>query len=116
MVFVPDAAASADGEDYKPLMEFAIPGAPADTFGVKILEYGGRLTAPARDVEQVSAPACGRAVKPDKAEVTYEVKGSEGCYPGRSGGHAFRRPFSNCESCGSFLPPDEGETRPGPLP
>ena len=53
-------------------MEFAIPGAPTDTIDVKILEDSVHLTAPARDIEYVSALALGWPVKPDKAEATYE--------------------------------------------
>jgi hypothetical protein len=72
MVFAPDAVASADGENHKLIVEFAIPGAPADTFGLKTLEDSVHLTAPARDIEYVSALAFGWRVKPDKAEATYE--------------------------------------------
>jgi HSP20 family molecular chaperone IbpA len=39
---------------------------------VKILEDSIHLTAPARDVEYVSALALGWPVKPDKAEAAYE--------------------------------------------
>ena len=53
-------------------MEFAIPGAPTETIDVKILEDSVHLTAPARDIEYVSALALGWPVKPDKAEATYE--------------------------------------------
>src|ERR1039457_1819573 len=44
-----------------------------DTIDVKILEDSVHLTAPARDIEYVSAVALGWQVKPDKAEATYEV-------------------------------------------
>ena len=64
--------AYADGERDKLIVEFAIPGAPTDTIDVKILEDSIHLTAPARDVEYVSALALGWPVKPDKAEATYE--------------------------------------------
>jgi hypothetical protein len=57
VVFAPDAVASADGENHKLIVEFAIPGAPADTFGLKILGDSVHLTVPARDSEHVSAPA-----------------------------------------------------------
>ena len=53
-------------------MEFAIPGAPTETIDAKILEDSVHLTAPARDIEYVSALALGWPVKPDKAEATYE--------------------------------------------
>jgi HSP20 family protein len=63
---------AADAENHKLIVEFAIPGAPTDTIDVKILEESIHLTAPARDVEYVSALALGWQVKPGKAEATYE--------------------------------------------
>jgi HSP20 family molecular chaperone IbpA len=68
----PNTVAYADGEKDKLIVEFAIPGAPTDTIDVKILEDSVHLTAPARDIEYVSALALGWPVKPDKAEATYE--------------------------------------------
>jgi len=68
----PDTVAFADEENSKLIMEFAIPGAPTDTIDVKILEDSIHLTAPARDIEYVSAMALVWAVKPDKAEATYD--------------------------------------------
>ncbi len=68
----PDTVAYADAENRKLVVEFAIPGAPTDTIDVKILEDSIHLTAPARDIEYVSALALGWPVKPDKAEATYE--------------------------------------------
>ena len=68
----PDTVAYPDGENHKLVVEFAIPGAPTDTIDVKILEDSVHLTAPARDIEYVSALALGWPVKPDKAEATYE--------------------------------------------
>jgi len=68
----PSTVAYADRENLKLVVEFAIPGAPTDTIDVKILEDSVHLTAPARDVEYVSALALGWPVKPDKAEATYE--------------------------------------------
>ena len=68
----PNTVAYADGENRKLVVEFAIPGAPTDTIDVKILEDSVHLTAPARDIEYVSALALGWPVKPDKAEATYE--------------------------------------------
>src|SRR3989440_12187443 len=68
----PNTVAYADGQNHKLVVEFAIPGAPADTIDVKILEYSVHLTAPARDIEYVSALALAWPVKPDKAEATYE--------------------------------------------
>jgi HSP20 family molecular chaperone IbpA len=68
----PNTVAYADRENHKLVLEFAIPGAPTDTVDVKILEDSVHLTAPARDIEYVSALALGWPVKPDKAEATYE--------------------------------------------
>jgi HSP20 family molecular chaperone IbpA len=68
----PDTVAYGDAENRKLVVEFAIPGAPVDTVDVKILQDSVHLTAPARDVEYVSALALGWPVKPDKAEATYE--------------------------------------------
>ena len=68
----PNTVAYADGDNHKLVVEFAIPGAPTDTIDVKILEDSVHLTAPARDIEYVSALALGWPVKPDKAEATYE--------------------------------------------
>ena len=52
-------------------MEFAIPGAPPDTIDLKLLPDSVHLTAPAREVEYVSAQALASPVKPDKAEAIY---------------------------------------------
>ena len=68
----PNTVAYADEENRKLVVEFAIPGAPTDSVDVKILEDSVHLTAPARDIEYVSALALGWPVKPDKAEATYE--------------------------------------------
>jgi HSP20 family protein len=68
----PNTVAYADAENRKLVVEFSIPGAPTDTIDVKILEDSVHLTAPARDIEYVSALALGWPVKPDKAEATYE--------------------------------------------
>ena len=72
MKVAPDTVAYADAENRNFVVEFAIPGAPADTVDVKILEDSVHLTAPARDIEYVSALALGWPVKPAKAEATYE--------------------------------------------
>ena len=68
----PNTVAYADAEDHKLIVEFAIPGAPTETIDVKILEDSIRLTAPARDVEYVSALASGGPVKPIEAEAACE--------------------------------------------
>ena len=72
MKVAPNTVAYADAENHKLVVEFAIPGAPTETIDVKILEDSIHLTAPARDVEYVSALALGWPVKPVKAEATYE--------------------------------------------
>jgi HSP20 family molecular chaperone IbpA len=68
----PNTVAYADAEKHKLVVEFAIPGAPTETIDVKILEDSIHLTAPARDVDYVSALALGWPVKPAKAEASYE--------------------------------------------
>ena len=68
----PKMVSYAHRESLKLVVEFAIPGAPTDTIDVKILEDSVHLTAPARDIEYVSALALGWPVKPDKAEATYD--------------------------------------------
>jgi HSP20 family molecular chaperone IbpA len=71
MKAAPETVAYADSENRKLIVEFAIPGAPADTVDVKTLEYSVHLAAPARDIEYVASPALGWPVKSDKAEATY---------------------------------------------
>jgi HSP20 family protein len=71
MKVAPDTVAYADGEHNRLVVEFAIPGAPTETVDVKVLEDSVHLSAPARDVEYVSALALGWPVKPHKAEATY---------------------------------------------
>ena len=68
----PNTVAYADEENLKLVVEFAIPGAPADTIDLKMLEDSVHLSAIARDIEYVASLALGWAVKPDKAEATYE--------------------------------------------
>ena len=68
----PNTVAYADVEKRKLVVEFAIPGAPTESIDVKILADSVHLTAPARDIEYVSALALGWPVKPDRAEATYE--------------------------------------------
>ena len=68
----PNTVAYADEKNLKLVVEFAIPGAPTDTIDLKILEDSVHLTAPARDIEYVSALALPWPVKPDKAEAIYE--------------------------------------------
>jgi HSP20 family molecular chaperone IbpA len=72
MKAAPYTVAYAEAENRKLVVEFAIPGAPTETIDLKILEDSVHLTAPARDIEYVSALALGWPVKPDKAEATYE--------------------------------------------
>ena len=79
----PNTVAYADRENHKLVLEFAIPGAPTDTIDVKILEDSVHLTAPARDIEYVSALALGWPVKPDKAEATTSTACSESRCPSK---------------------------------
>ncbi|OWK39819.1 Hsp20/alpha crystallin family protein [Fimbriiglobus ruber] len=72
MKVAPDTMAYADAATHKLVVEFAIPGAPAESVDVKVLQDCVHLTAPARDIEYVAALALGWPVKPDKAEATYE--------------------------------------------
>ncbi len=72
MKVAPETVAYADSDNRKLVVEFAIPGAPAETVDVRILKDSVHLTAPARDIEYVSALALGWPVKPDSAEATYE--------------------------------------------
>ncbi|MCX6144470.1 MAG: hypothetical protein NTZ35_14775, partial [Ignavibacteriales bacterium] len=53
----PNTVAYADEEARKLVVEFAIPGAPTETIDLKILADSVHLTAPARDIEYVSALA-----------------------------------------------------------
>ena len=68
----PDTVAYADGETHKLIVKFAIPGAPTGTIDLKLLPHSVHLTAPAGDIEYVSALALAWPVKPDKAEAIYE--------------------------------------------
>ena len=68
----PHTVAYADAENHNLVLEFAIPGAPTDTIDLKLLPDSVHLTAPARDIEYVSALALPWPVKPDKAAATYE--------------------------------------------
>ena len=68
----PSTVAYADEATNKLVVEFAIPGAPTDTIDLKLLPDSIHLTAPARDIEYVSALALAWPVKPEKAEATYE--------------------------------------------
>jgi len=68
----PNTVAYTDEENLTLVVEFAIPGAPTETIDLKILEDSVHLTAPARDIEYVSALALAWPVKPDKAEAIYE--------------------------------------------
>jgi HSP20 family protein len=72
MRVAPHTVAYADAENLKLVVEFAIPGSPTETIDLKILEDSVHLTAPARDIEYVSALALAWPVKPAKAEAVYE--------------------------------------------
>ncbi len=66
-----NTVAYADSESHKLVVEFAIPGAPTETIDLKVLPDSVHLTAPARDIEYVSALALAWPVKPELAEATY---------------------------------------------
>jgi HSP20 family molecular chaperone IbpA len=68
----PHTIAYADAESGKLAVEFDIPGAPAETVDVRLLEDSVHLSAPAKDVEYVASLALGWPVKPAKAEANYE--------------------------------------------
>jgi HSP20 family molecular chaperone IbpA len=68
----PNTVAYADEEKKRLVVEFAIPGAPTETIDLKLLPDSVHLTAPANDIEYVSALALAWPVKPDKAEAIYE--------------------------------------------
>jgi len=68
----PSTVAYADEDKNKLVVEFAIPGAPTETIDLKLLPDSVHLTAPARDIEYVSALALAWPVKPEKAEAIYE--------------------------------------------
>lgn len=68
----PATVAYPDEENDKLVVEFSIPGAPTDTIDLKLLPNSIHMTAPARDIEYVSALALPWPVKPDKAEAIYE--------------------------------------------
>jgi len=68
----PHTIAYADAENGKLAVEFAIPGAPAETVDLRLLEDSVHLTAPAKDIEYVASLALGWPVKPAKAEANYE--------------------------------------------
>ena len=59
----PYTVAYADAGKRKLVVEFAIPGAPADSIDAKILEDSIHLTAPARDIDYVASLALGWPVK-----------------------------------------------------
>jgi HSP20 family molecular chaperone IbpA len=68
----PITVAYPDKNTLKLILEFSIPGAPTETIDLKILEDSVHLSAPARDIEYVAALTLAWAVKPEKAEATYE--------------------------------------------
>jgi HSP20 family molecular chaperone IbpA len=66
-----NTVAYADSESHKLVVEFAIPGAPTETIDLKVLPDSVHLTAPARDIQYVSALALAWPVKPELAEAIY---------------------------------------------
>ena len=74
MKMAPETVVYADADNLKLVVEFAIPGAPAETVDLKVLVDSVHLSAPARgDIEYVASLALGWPVKPEKAEATYEL-------------------------------------------
>lgn len=72
MKVAPDMLAYADDEGKQLTVEFALPGAPADTIELKLLEDSVHLSAPAGSIEYITALSFWSPVKPDRAEATYE--------------------------------------------
>ena len=79
----PNTVAYADEEKNKLVLEFAIPGAPTDTIDLKILPDSVHLTAPARDIEYVSALALAWPVKPTKPKRSTSTACSESRCPSK---------------------------------
>lgn len=69
----PDTVVYSDNENVNLIVEFSIPGAPAESVDLKILTDGLFLSAPAREIEYVSSLALGLPVKPEKATARYEL-------------------------------------------
>ncbi len=72
MKVAPDTVAYADAEGKQLTMEFALPGAPADTIELKMLEDSVHLSAPAGNIEYITALSFWSSVSPERAEATYE--------------------------------------------
>lgn len=68
----PGLTAYADRKKNTLILEFSIPGAPTGTIDIRILEDCIHLTAPARDIEYVSALALCWPVKSEIVNATYE--------------------------------------------
>ncbi len=66
-----NTVAYADSENHKLVVEFAMPGAPTETVDLRVLPDSVHLTAPARDIQYVSALALAWPVKPELAEASY---------------------------------------------
>ena len=71
MKVAPDTVVYGDEEHGRLILEFALPGAPTETIDVRVLGDSVHLSAPARDIEYVSALALSWPVKPEKAVATY---------------------------------------------
>jgi len=69
----PDTVVYSDKANVNLIVEFAIPGAPAEGVDLKIIMDGLFLAAPAREIEYVSSLALGWPVKPEKARARYEL-------------------------------------------
>jgi len=72
MKVAPDTLAYADDEGTRLTVEFALPGAPADTIELKMLEDSVHLSAPAGRIEYITALSFWSPVSPERAEASYE--------------------------------------------
>lgn len=71
MKIAPDTLAYASDEQNQLTVEFEIPGAPGDSIDLKILEDSLYLTAPAGNIEYVTALSFCCPVKPGQAKAEY---------------------------------------------
>jgi HSP20 family molecular chaperone IbpA len=73
MKVAPNAVAYSDKENLNLIVEFQLPGAPAESIDLKILADNLYLVAPAREIEYVSSLSLGWPVKAEKATARYEL-------------------------------------------
>ncbi len=72
MKIAPDTLAYAENDGRQLTIEFELPGAPRDGIDLQMFEDSLYLSAPARNVEYVTALSFCCPVKPDQAQATYE--------------------------------------------